>query len=68
MRLIPIKEEPDFMREEKSGSIVQTNEEAYQAYLKSKEKAANLENRVEELSSSVQEIKAMLEFLIKNKT
>lgn len=66
MNLKPIMDEPDLKRDLKTGSVVQTNEEAYRAYVKTRNRTANLESQVQSLTGTVEELKKLVESLIRN--
>lgn len=64
MNLEPITDETEFKRDVTTGSVVHSNDIAFRAYLKTKEKSAAIESQVKELKQNMEEIKEMMKVLL----
>jgi|TARA_R100000008_G_scaffold54879_1_gene33574 uncharacterized protein YllA (UPF0747 family) len=71
MSLIPVEDKPGFYRDSNTNAIVNKNNNDYEIYMKTKtkmlskeERINHLEDKVDNLSSDIGDIKSMLQSLI----
>jgi len=63
---IPVEGHPNFFRDEKSGAIINSDFNAYNQYMLSKQKRELQKKQIDELKSEITEIKTMLKQLLEN--
>lgn len=66
MNLRKVEDDSDFSRDMKTGAIINTNDMAYQNYMKAKKLRNNRRQEIEDLKSEISEIKDLLRTLIDN--
>jgi len=66
MNLRKVDQDSDYSRDMKTGAIINTNEMAYQNYIKSKKVRDQKRREIEDLKDEVSEIKDLLKTLIDN--
>lgn len=66
MNLKKVEDDSDFSRDMKTGAIVNTNDVAYQNYMKSKKIRNSRRKEIEDLKGEISEIKDLLKTLIDN--
>lgn len=66
MDLRKVEDDSDFSRDMKTGAIVNTNDMAYQNYMKSKKVRNSRRQEIEDLKGEISEIKDLLKTLIDN--
>jgi hypothetical protein len=62
--MIPVKGHPNLYRDEKSGAIVNTDNNAYTQYVNSLRNRDAQKNEIEKIKNDVEEIKSLLKELI----
>ena len=72
MNLLPVNGKDNLHRDSKSRAIINTDHSKFEAYMESRnrlsserERVANLEKKVEDLSDNINDIKSMLQTIIK---
>jgi len=66
MNLRKVEDDSDFCRDMSTGAIVNTNDVAYQNYIKSKKLRNNRRQEIEDLKGEISEIKDLLKTLVDN--
>jgi|DEB0MinimDraft_10_1074344.scaffolds.fasta_scaffold00052_10 hypothetical protein len=66
MNLKKVDQDSDYSRDMKTGAIINTNEMAYQNYIKSKKVRDQKRREIEDLKDEISEIKDLLKTLIDN--
>jgi hypothetical protein len=66
MNLRKVDQDSDYSRDMKTGAIINTNEMAYQNYMKSKKVRDQKRREIEDLKDEISEIKDLLKTLIDN--
>jgi len=66
MNLRKVDQDSDYSRDMKTGAIINTNEMAYQNYIKSKKVRDQKRREIEDLKDEISEIKDLLKTLIDN--
>ena len=61
-----IEQDHDYVRDPETNAIINTNNQAYENYMKSKKLRNSRKKEIEELKSEISEIKNMLKCLIDN--
>lgn len=61
-----IEQDHDYVRDPETNAIINTNNQAYENYMKSKRLRNSRKKEIEELKSEISEIKNMLKCLIDN--
>lgn len=61
-----IEQDHDYVRDPETNAVINTNDQAYENYMKSKRLRNSRKKEIEELKSEISEIKNMLKCLIDN--
>lgn len=61
-----IEQDHDYVRDPETNAVINTNDQAYENYIKSRKLRNNRRREIEELKSEIDEIKDMLKSLIDN--
>lgn len=61
-----IEQDHDYVRDPETNAVINTNDQAYENYMKSKKLRNSRKKEIEELKSEISEIKNMLKCLIDN--
>jgi hypothetical protein len=66
MNLRKVEQDSDYSRDMKTGAIINTNDMAYQNYMKSRKIRDEKRKEIEDLKGEISEIKDLLKTLIDN--
>jgi hypothetical protein len=61
-----IEQDHDYVRDPETNAVINTNDQAYENYIKSRKLRNSRRREIEELKSEIDEIKDMLKSLIDN--
>jgi septal ring factor EnvC (AmiA/AmiB activator) len=71
MGLLKIKDHPDLVKDEKTKAILNTNEDALEAYKKRREQQRSVQNmceEIDEIKNDINDIKVLLKQFINTRT